>query len=81
MSVLCHHTKNNGIAEHNDPAFTLTLYTKRNAGPWRLVYFEIFGARSDAMRRVRRRRNRRFACGEFESCPRSHQQFTGLEGA
>jgi len=39
------------IAEHNDPSFRLTLYTKRNPGPWRLVYSEEYGTRTESMRR------------------------------
>jgi putative endonuclease len=36
---------------HNDPANRLTLHTKRNPGPWVLVYHEECPDRSAAMAR------------------------------
>ncbi len=39
------------IAQHNDPDFKLTLYTKRNKGPWELIHSEEYGTRVEAMRR------------------------------
>ncbi len=39
------------LREHNDPEFRGTLYTKRNPGPWQLVYHEECQTRSEAMRR------------------------------
>ncbi|MBW7866584.1 MAG: GIY-YIG nuclease family protein [Candidatus Hydrogenedentes bacterium] len=39
------------ILEHNDPSFNLTLYTKRNPGPWELVHSEEYPTRTEAMRR------------------------------
>jgi len=39
------------LTQHNDPKFRLTLYTKRNPGPWKLIHREEYPTRSDAMRR------------------------------
>ncbi|MDP2807392.1 MAG: GIY-YIG nuclease family protein [bacterium] len=39
------------LAFHNDPTNKLTLHTKRNAGPWVLVYSEEYASRSEAMAR------------------------------
>jgi len=39
------------VAQHNDADFRLTLYTKRNKGPWRLVHSEQYGTRKEAVRR------------------------------
>ncbi len=39
------------VSEHNDPSCRLTLYTKRNSGPWELVYSEEYPTRTEAMRR------------------------------
>jgi putative endonuclease len=39
------------VAQHNDPDFKLTLYTKRNKGPWKLIHYEEFETRAEAMRR------------------------------
>ena len=39
------------LTQHNDPTFRLTLYTKRNPGPWKLIHSEEYPTRSDAMRR------------------------------
>ena len=41
------------ISQHNDPEYRGTLYTKRHAGPWRLVHEEEFATRAEAMRRER----------------------------
>ena len=41
------------LAQHNDPSFRGTLYTKRHAGPWRLLHGEEFSLRRDAMVRER----------------------------
>jgi len=41
----------NRIRQHNDPRCKLTLHTKRNPGPWKLVYKEEYHTRSEAMRR------------------------------
>ncbi|MDD5529550.1 MAG: GIY-YIG nuclease family protein [bacterium] len=42
---------NNRIKQHNDPECWFTEFTKKNAGPWRLVYKEEYPTRKDAMRR------------------------------
>jgi putative endonuclease len=39
------------IAEHNDINYRGTLHTKRRKGPWKLIYFEEYGNRSEAMKR------------------------------
>jgi putative endonuclease len=39
------------LTQHNDPDCTLTLHTKRNKGPWKLIHSEEYGNRSEAMRR------------------------------
>lgn len=39
------------IYEHNDPDYRLTKYTKRNRGPWVIVYSENYNCRIDALRR------------------------------
>ena len=39
------------VAQHNDPDFTLTLYTKRNKGPWRLIHSEEYPSRKEAIDR------------------------------
>ena len=41
------------LAEHNDPTFHGTLHTKRHPGLWRLVHFEEYATRKEAMRRER----------------------------
>jgi putative endonuclease len=41
------------LTEHNDPDFSGTLYTKRNKGPWELVYSEEYSTRSEAIIRER----------------------------
>ena len=41
------------LAQHNDPEYRGTLYTKRHPGPWRLVHQEPFQTRAEAMRRER----------------------------
>ncbi|MBI5805730.1 GIY-YIG nuclease family protein [candidate division TA06 bacterium] len=41
------------LAYHNDPANRLTLYTKRNQGPWLLVYSEQYASRQEAVKRER----------------------------
>ncbi len=41
------------IKQHNDPECKLTLYTKRNKGPWVLIHCEEFPTRSQAMHRER----------------------------
>jgi len=37
------------IAEHNDPSYEGTQYTKRHRGPWKCVYTEKYETRSLAM--------------------------------
>jgi putative endonuclease len=39
------------IQQHNDPSYKLSYYTKRNFGPWKLVYKEEYHTRAEAMRR------------------------------
>jgi putative endonuclease len=39
------------LSEHNDRTSRRTLYTKRNAGPWRVLYTERYADRSSAMKR------------------------------
>ena len=39
------------IEQHNDQQHNLSKYTTRNSGPWRLVHFEKFATRSEAMAR------------------------------
>ncbi|MEK7794731.1 MAG: GIY-YIG nuclease family protein [Candidatus Hydrogenedentota bacterium] len=39
------------VEQHNDPDFTMTLYTKRNKGPWKLIHSEAHDTRTGAMRR------------------------------
>ena len=41
------------ISQHNDPAYQVTLHTKRNAGPWYLLHAEKFATRAEAMARER----------------------------
>ena len=41
------------VAQHNDPKYTLTTFTKKHRGPWKLVYFEMFETRAVAMKRER----------------------------
>ena len=41
------------LAQHNDPAYRGSLYTKRHPGPWRLRHKEEFATRREAMRRER----------------------------
>ena len=41
------------LTEHNDPNYRGTLYTKRHAGSWQLVYQEQFQTRREAMGRER----------------------------
>ena len=41
------------LRQHNDPANTRSLYTKRTAGPCRLVYSEECESRREAMARER----------------------------
>ncbi len=41
------------LQQHNDPQCSLTLHTKRNRGPWKLVYHEEYKTRAEAMRRER----------------------------
>jgi len=41
------------VAQHNDPGCRLTLHTKRRRGRWKLVYWEEYGTRAEAMRRER----------------------------
>ena len=51
------------IAQHNDPKYTLTTYTKKHKGPWLLVYSETFSTRADAMKRereIKAKKSRRF---------------------
>ena len=39
------------LCQHNDPNFTVTLYTKRNSGPWKLLHSEEYSTRAEAMHR------------------------------
>jgi len=39
------------IAQHNDANCKLTLYTKRNKGPWKLIHTEELATRQEALRR------------------------------
>ena len=41
------------LQQHYDPQCKLTLHTKRNRGPWKLVYHEEYQTRAEAMRRER----------------------------
>ncbi|HEY6969536.1 MAG TPA: GIY-YIG nuclease family protein [Candidatus Angelobacter sp.] len=41
------------LRQHNDPSCRLTLHTKRNPGPWKLVHSEEFATRAEAMARER----------------------------
>jgi putative endonuclease len=41
------------LAEHNDLLYTSSKTTKRFKGPWKLVYFEKYLNRSEAMARER----------------------------
>ncbi len=41
------------IAQHNDLNNRLTLHTKRNTGPWEVLYYEEYKTRAEAMRRER----------------------------
>ncbi|MGB9721070.1 MAG: GIY-YIG nuclease family protein, partial [bacterium] len=43
----------NRLEQHNDPEHKLTLHTKRNRGPWHLIYSEEYQTRAEAMRRER----------------------------
>lgn len=39
------------IRQHNDPANTFSLFTKRYKGPWRLIHSEEFRSRAEAVAR------------------------------
>ena len=39
------------LREHNDPLSNVRKFTSRNAGPWRLVWSEMFDSRREAMAR------------------------------
>ena len=39
------------VTEHNDPNREASKYTKKHAGPWRLVWSEEHNSRSSAMQR------------------------------
>jgi len=39
------------LEQHNNPEDRKSLYTKRNRGPWEVVYQECCSSRSEAMRR------------------------------
>jgi len=41
------------IRQHNNPAQSRSLFTKRHAGPWRLVHAESLPSRAAAMARER----------------------------
>jgi putative endonuclease len=41
------------VRQHNDPLCKLTVYTKRNPGPWLLIHHEVFETRAQAMERER----------------------------
>jgi putative endonuclease len=47
------------IIQHNDPNCHLSLYTKYNKGPWKLVYNESFSSRKEAMIRERQLKSSR----------------------
>lgn len=42
---------NKRLAEHNNPEYQLTKYTKRNKGPWIIIYFENYDNRINALKR------------------------------
>jgi putative endonuclease len=42
------------LAQHNDPGCLLTTYTKRNKGPWKVIYVEPYSTRAEAMRREKK---------------------------
>jgi putative endonuclease len=44
---------NRRVNQHNDPEYRLTMHTKRRRGPWKLIHFEEYETRSEAMRRER----------------------------
>ncbi len=51
------------VAQHNDPEYTLTTFTKKHKGPWLLVYSETFSTRADAMKRgrqIKAKKSRRY---------------------
>jgi putative endonuclease len=50
------------IAQHNDPHYTLTTFTKTHKGPWVLVYSETFATRADAMKREREIKAKKSRC-------------------
>ena len=39
------------VQEHNDPKNELSIYTKRNKGPWKLIYSEEVESRMKAVKR------------------------------
>ena len=41
------------LSQHNDPDCRLTLHTKRHRGPWKLIHYERFPTRAEAMRHER----------------------------
>ena len=42
------------LKQHNDTEYKhLGRYTKQNKGPWKLMYTEVFSARTEALRRER----------------------------
>jgi putative endonuclease len=47
------------IAQHNDPECKLGVYTKKNKGPWKLVYNEKLKTRKDAIKRERQLKSAR----------------------
>ena len=47
------------LAEHNDPEYYGTQYTKRIPGPWTLIHREAYGTRSEAMLREKELKNGR----------------------
>ena len=59
------HTNNleRRLLRHNDPEYKGSRYTKRQGGPWRLVFKERFLTRAEAMKRekdIKRMKSRDF---------------------
>lgn len=42
---------NKRLTEHNNSEYQLTKYTKRNKGPWIIVYFENYNNRINVLKR------------------------------
>ncbi|MEW6570331.1 MAG: GIY-YIG nuclease family protein [Nitrospirota bacterium] len=39
------------LKQHNDPCNDFSEFTKKNKGPWKLLYKEVAATRADALRR------------------------------